>query len=108
MNVVDTKLLTTHCTAAQNPGKVLRGGVIRVAANPTPRSPQIGSSGFSGIPFAVSHRGEEMPSNMAGIANIFWQLAKIRWQATSMVLVFLSAHISLPTQILSFHSDVKT
>lgn len=108
MNVVNTKISTSHCTAAQTPGKVLRGGVIRVAANPTPRSPQIGSSGFSGIPFAVSHWAEEMPSNMAGIANIFWQLAKIRRQLTSMVSVFLSAHISLPTQILSLYSDVKT
>ena len=108
MNVVDTKLVTNHCTAAQNLGKVLRGGVISVAANLTPRSPQIGSSGFSGIPFAVSHGADEMPSNMAGIANIFWQLAKIRRQSTSVVSVFLSAHISLPTPILSFYSDVKT
>ena len=108
MNVVDTKLSTGHCTAALNPRKVLRGGVISVATNPAPRSAQIGSSGFSGIPFAVSHGADEMPSNMAGIANIFWQLAKIRRQSTSMVSVFLSAHISLPTQILSFYSDVKT
>ena len=108
MNDLDTKLSTADCTAVQNPRKVLRGRVNRVTANLTPRSPQIGSSGFSGIPFAVPHAADEIPSNMAGTANIFWQLAKIRRRSISMATVFLSAHISLPTQILSFYSDVKT